>query len=155
MNPRTVTAGIGGLTVLLGIGALLQPELVMKHVLGLAVDPGATANFARGEIRAAYGGIFTVVGVFTVLAAMSPYANRGRLLFVGLIWIGACAGRLFGVIADGSPGLFGWLSAGFELALGGALVAVSQMAEPPDTGYVSPAMSTAPAGDTPADASAA
>jgi hypothetical protein len=35
---------------------------------------------------------------------------------------------VFGATVDGSPGLFGWLSAAFELAVGLALVVVSQVA---------------------------
>lgn len=131
MTPRNVTLGIGVLTVVMGVFALFYPEPVMERVLGFAVDPRATENFVRGEVRAAYGGIFTVVGVYTVLAAMSPWAQRGRILFIGTLWLGACAGRLLGAVVDGSPGPFGWLSATFEAALGLALVAVSQMAEPP------------------------
>lgn len=136
--------------VLLGVGALLYPGLVMEKVLGFAVDPRASANFVRGEVRAAYGGIFTVAGIYTVLAAMDPYAQRGRILFVGMLWLGACTGRLFGVAADGSPGLFGWLSAAFELAGGIALVVAAQTAEPPampsiDTGTASVGASTSSA----------
>jgi Domain of unknown function (DUF4345) len=131
MNARTITAIVGALTVILGVTALVYPGLIMQKVLGFAVDPGATENFVRGEVRAAYGGMFTVVGVYTVLAAMDPYLHRGRILFLAMLWLGACGGRLFGAVADGSPGLFGWLSAAFELVVGLALVVAAQTAEPP------------------------
>jgi hypothetical protein len=127
MNPRVTTTVIGVLTTIMGVLALTYPELVMRHVLGFTVDPAYTANFARGEVRAAYGGIFTVMGVYTVLAAMDPATNRGRILMIGLMWVGACVGRLYGVVVDGTPGAWGWVSAAFEAVVGGMLIAVSQM----------------------------
>lgn len=127
MNPRVTTTVIGVLTTIMGMLALTYPELVMRHVLGFTVDPAYTANFVRGEVRAAYGGIFTVMGVYTVLAAMDPATNRGRILMIGLMWVGACVGRLYGVVVDGTPGAWGWVSAAFEAVMGGMLIAVSQM----------------------------
>ncbi len=127
MNHRVTTTVIGVLTTVMGVLALTYPELVMRHVLGFTVDPAYTANFVRGEVRAAYGGIFTVMGVYTVLAAMDPATNRGRILMIGLMWVGACVGRLYGVVVDGTPGAWGWVSAAFEAVMGGMLIAVSQM----------------------------
>lgn len=127
MNPRVTTTVIGVLTTIMGVLALTYPALVMRHVLGFTVAPTYTANFVLGEVRAAYGGVFTVLGIYTVLAAMDPATNRGRILMIGLIWVGACVGRLYGVVVDGTPGAWGWLSAAFEAVIGGMLIAVSQM----------------------------
>jgi hypothetical protein len=127
MNPRITLTVIGVLTTVMGMLALVYPALVMQHVLGFAVDPNYSASFVYGEVRAAYGGIFTVLGVYTVLAAMDPATNRGRVLMIGLMWIGACLGRLYGVVIDGTPGIWGWLTAAFEALIGGMLIAVSQM----------------------------
>ncbi len=127
MNPRVTTSVIGVLTTVMGALALLYPAIVMDRVLGFAVAPAASANFVLGEVRATYGGVFTVLGIYTVLAAMDPATNRGRILMIGLIWIGACLGRLYGVVMDGSPSWWGWLSAAFEAVMGGLLIAVSQM----------------------------
>jgi hypothetical protein len=127
MNPRVTTSVIGVLTTVMGALALLYPAMVMERVLGFAVAPTASANFVLGEVRATYGGVFTVLGIYTVLAAMDPATNRGRILMIGLLWIGACLGRLYGVVMDGSPGWWGWLSAAFEAVIGGLLVVVSQM----------------------------
>lgn len=126
MNPRITTTVCGLLTLILGVLGLFYPGFVMERVLGFTVSDAYSANFVHGEVRAAYGGLFSVMGVATVLAAMDPVANRARILFVGLLWLGACGGRLFGVFVDGSPGLWGWLSAAFELAIGGTLIAASQ-----------------------------
>jgi hypothetical protein len=127
MNPRVTVTVIGVLTVVMGVLALTYPALVMRHVLGFGVDPTYSASFVLGEVRATYGGVFTVLGVYTVLAAMDPANNRSRILMIGVLWIGACVGRLYGVVVDGSPGAWGWLSAIFEAVMGGLLIAVSQM----------------------------
>ncbi|MCC6766368.1 MAG: DUF4345 domain-containing protein [Deltaproteobacteria bacterium] len=127
MNPRVTTIVIGVLTTVMGAFALLYPETVMNQVTGFAVAQNFTANFVLGEMRATYGGIFTVLGIYTILGAMDPATNRGRLLMIGLLWVGACLGRLYGVLIDGSPGWWGWLLATFEAVVGGMLVAVSQM----------------------------
>ncbi len=107
MNPRITTTVCGLLTLILGVLGLVYPEFIMSTVLGFTVDPKFSANFVRGEVRAAYGGLFSVMGVATVLAAMDPVANRARILFVGLLWLGACGGRLFGVLVDGTSGRVG------------------------------------------------
>jgi hypothetical protein len=142
MNPRITTTAIGVLTTIMGVVALTYPELVMHHVLGFAVDQAYPVNFVRGEVRAAYGGIFTVIGIYTVLAAMDPATNRGRILMIGLIWLGACLGRLYGVVIDGTPGAWGWVSATFEAVIGGMLIAVSQMT--PETPVVTRTTYTPP-----------
>jgi len=124
MNPR-ITAIVTGLIILaLGLAGLFYPGRVMG-VLGFAVVNMTQAPAVLGEVRATYGGLFVVMGVFTLLAAMDPAAHRSRLLFVGLLWLGACAGRLLGVSTDGSPGVPGWLAVAFELVVGGALVAAA------------------------------
>jgi len=128
MNPRVTVATVGAITVLLGLGGVLQPQWVMG-LIGYAVAPSASETFVRGEVRAVYGGLMLVAGTLTLLCVTDPRANRGRLLMLGLLWLGACGGRVFGVFADGNPGVFGWLSVVLELALGGALVLASQSGE--------------------------
>jgi hypothetical protein len=127
MNPRITTIIVGLIIFALGICGLVYPERVLG-LLGLAYANPSHMAAALGEIRATYGGIFVVMGISTLLTATEPAANSGRLLFVGLLWLGACAGRLFGVYVDGNPGLPGWGAVIFELVIGGALVAVAQSA---------------------------
>ena len=131
MNPRIVTLVIGIVSTVLGTGGLISPTLVMERVVGFAVDPAFSENFVRGEVRAVYGGMFTVLGVATLLAARDVYEHRGRVLLIGLLWLGLCGGRLISVVVDGSPGLLGWFSVAFELTIGGLLVASAMMARPP------------------------
>jgi len=145
VNPRVTAVVVGLVIVILGAAGLFYPERVMMGLLGFAVPNPSLAAGAHGEVRAIYGGLFLVMGAYTVLAAMDPAANRGRLLFVGLLWLGACAARLFGVYADGNPGVPGWLSVVFELAMGGALVAAAQTATTPATQFQSPAAASQPA----------
>ena len=130
MNPRIVVLVIGIITTVLGIGGLISPSFVMERVVGFAVDPSFSENFVRGEVRAVYGGLFSVLGFSTLFAAMDVHENRGRVLMIGLLWLGLFGGRLIGAMVDGSPGLLGWLSVVFELAMGGLLVASSMITRP-------------------------
>ncbi|MBI3766964.1 MAG: DUF4345 domain-containing protein [Deltaproteobacteria bacterium] len=129
MNPRVTTIVVGLIIFALGVCGLVYPERVLG-LLGLTYTNPAHMAAAMGEIRATYGGIFIVMGVYTLFAAVDPAVHRTRVLFVGLLWLGACAGRLFGVYVDGSPGLPGWGAVVFELVIGGALVVVAQSAPP-------------------------
>jgi hypothetical protein len=124
MNPRVIT-GIAGVLILgLGLAALLAPERVMG-MLGFGIVNTAATAGVLGEVRATFGGVFAVMGVFTLLSVLDPGAHRGRLVLIGCMWLGAAAGRLLGVTVDGNPGLFGWLSVVFEAVLGGALLAAT------------------------------
>lgn len=127
MNARIVVAVVGVITLLMGICGLFRPEWVMNFV-GYDVASNASKTLVHGEVRAVYGGMLIVAAVFTMLSAPDPREHQGRLLLLGLLWIGAGAGRLFGVFADGNPGLFGWLSLALELGGGAALILASQTA---------------------------
>lgn len=147
MNPQVITILAGIVTTALGVAGLLYPDRVMG-MLGFAILNTANAAAVMGEVRATYGGLFVVLGVYTLLTAMDPAAHRSRLRFIGLLWLGACAGRLVGVNLNGNPGLPGWLAVGFELLVGGALVAVSLIARPTEaspSAQIVPAPPPAPA----------
>ena len=66
--------------------------------------------------------LLLVMGLAALLGALDPVAHRAPLRLIGLLWLGACAGRLLGVYLDGNPGLPGWGAVGFELLVGAALV---------------------------------
>ena len=123
MNPSMIVAIIGVVSVLLGLGGLASPHLVMHRVVGFAVDPGFSEYFVRGEVRAVYGGLFTMIGLHTLWGAMDLQAHRQRIFLVGTLWLGLCVGRLISIAVDGSPGALGWFSVAFEAVIGGALLA--------------------------------
>lgn len=132
MNPKIATAAVGAFTLLIGLTALFFTDFVMAHVLGFAVDPSWAATTVHGEVRAAYGGLLTVAGIFTLLAASDPSAHRDRLFLLGFLWIGACSARFYSAFVEGNPGILGWLSAVFELGMGAVLI-VSARSRPEDS----------------------
>ena len=129
MSPRIATVVVGLVSVVLGLAGLIYPERVIG-LLGFTIQNASHSAAALGEVRATYGGIFLVLGVFTLIAAPSPWNQRARLVSLSCIWLGACGARLFGVWVDGNPGIIGWLSAAFEIAMGGMLLFASQASAP-------------------------
>ena len=121
MSPRIVAGAVGVITVLLGVYGLLSPAGVLDFV-GFTPAVPTDPALAYGEARAIYGGLFTVLGAFTLWGAIDPPGKRSALLMAGLIWLGVCAGRLVGVSIDGNPGFMGWFNIAGEAALGMALV---------------------------------
>jgi hypothetical protein len=124
-----IAAVVGLITIGFGLVGLLKPLLVMAMV-GLKIEPGADAT-VMGEMRAIYGGMPLVLGVFTLLAAFDPAQHRSRLTLLGLVWLGVCAGRLFSITIDGAPGLVGWANAVLELVGGVLLLAASRAQSAP------------------------
>lgn len=141
MSARAISLTAGVLILLMGLAALFYPDRVMG-LLGFMVLNASESAAVLGEVRATYGGIFTVMGVAVLLAGMNPAANRSRLVAIGLLWLGACGGRLFGVTVDGNPGVFGWLAVVFEAVMGAALLLAAQRAG--SEVVVEPALATAP-----------
>ena len=88
------------------------------------------------EARAVYGGLFTVLGAFTLWGAIDPAGKRSALLMAGLLWLGLCAGRSIGISIDGNPGIFGWVGVVWEAAFGTALVwaAIARLPTPANVG---------------------
>jgi hypothetical protein len=120
MNPGGVTIAVGLLTLVLGCIGLVDPRMVMGFV-GLSAAASYEAA-VLGETRALYGGLFIVLGIYTFLSGLHPAVHRGRLVFIGLLWLGMSAARLFSVSVDGSPGLKGWGSMVMELLIGATLL---------------------------------
>ena len=148
MNPR-ITTLISGLIILaLGAASLLYPERVMGLLGFQSASPAQTAA-VLGEVRATYGGVFAVMGLFTMLAAMDPRAHRARILFVGVMWLGAAAVEGHPEAAAGGPGVPGWVALVFEVLLGGALVSAAAFARPTQAAQVANPPATPPVGTAP------
>lgn len=128
MNARVVTGFAGIVFLAFGVMGLVHPLWVMDFV-GYSTSP-SPSPLVLGEVRAIYGGLFAALGLFTLVAAANPGANRGALLLVGLLWLGVCAGRLAGAYLDGDPGLPGWIAVGFELFFGLLLALIALVAKP-------------------------
>ena len=121
MNPRIVAGALGAITFALGLGGIVTPDRVMALV-GFAPSTEANRAIALGEVRAVYGGLFTVLGAFTLWGAIDPAGKRSALLMAGLLWLGLCVGRSIGISVDGNPGVFGWIAVLWEAAFGAGLV---------------------------------
>jgi hypothetical protein len=113
-----MTIGLVGASML-GMAALglWRPGFYLGFI-GYSITDPSRAAFQLGELRAIYGGLFGVIGTFTVLSAIDPLVHRGRLMAMGWCWLGIGAGRLLGVMVDGNPGLRGWGLLGIELGAG-------------------------------------
>ena len=115
MSIRFIVGLFGIVTLALGIAGLANPRWVMDFV---GYSTASVSPLILGEVRGVYGGMFSVMGVFTLLGAVNPVANRRALLVIGLLWLGICAGRLLAIYFDGDPGVSGWIGAGFEFLFG-------------------------------------
>ena len=120
--------GIAGIVFLaLGIAGLTNPRWVMDFV---GYSAATATVLVLGEVRGIYGGLFAVMGLYTLVAAANPAAHRGALLLIGLLWLGVCGGRLTGFYLDGDPGLPGWIAVGFESFFGLLLTMIALTAKP-------------------------
>ena len=121
MSPRVVAGALGAITLLMGLYGLASPAGVLDFV-GFSPSVPTEPALAFGEARAVYGGLFTVLGAFTLWGAIDPPGKRSALLMAGLLWLGLCAGRVLSVSIDGNPGIMGWVFVLWEGAFGTALV---------------------------------
>ncbi len=157
MNSRAITIVIGVIILLLGLVALIYPERIMGPI-GLAAASDSAKAAALGEMRATYGGLFAVMGLFTIFAGVRPATHRLLILFVSLMWLGAAGGRLLGVQVNGTPGLWGWGFFSFEVVVGAALLvawfgAAAPRREPARTAPPPPPPPPLPPASTPPSAS--
>ena len=121
MTPRIVAGTLGAITLVMGLYALASPGDLLP-IIGLSPAVPTEPALALGEVRAVYGGLFAVLGAFTLWGAIDPPGKRAALLMAGLLWLGLCGGRLLGVSIDGSPGIMGWIFVVWEAVFGLALL---------------------------------
>ena len=108
---------LGLATLNIALQALADPQSVMNFV---DVQLGNTT--ARNSIRALYGGVNAVFGLFWLYAAFR--SQREGLLLALLYTGGFVGGRLLSIALDGMPGAFAmqWLQVETVFALGAALL---------------------------------
>src|SRR6185369_4781076 len=135
MNPRVVAGVLGAITLGMGLYGLASPGRVLDFV-GFAPTTPTEPALAYCEARAVYGGLFAVLGAFTLWGAIDPAGKRSALLMAGLLWLGLCTGRSIGISIDGNPGIFGWFFAISEAFVGLGLVwaAVAKLPTPANVG---------------------
>jgi hypothetical protein len=120
---RLVIAAVGAFMVGNAIG-LVNPTFILRFI-GFSLSQPAAA-YQLGEVRAVYGGLFAVVGVFTLLSAIDPVASASRLVLLAWCWLGLGGGRLLGAVLDGDPGPRGWMFIAVELVAGALLLACTR-----------------------------
>jgi hypothetical protein len=147
MNTRVIALIVGIITLGLGLASLAYPVRILG-LLGFAVVNASSAAAAYGEVRAMYGGLFVVLGVYVLMGAIDPNRYRPHLMMIGLAWLGVCAGRLIGVSIDGNPGLFGWIYAVFEGLMGSLLLIAALVGPPKAEGLTVGPGTTPPPGPT-------
>jgi hypothetical protein len=142
MNGRVVTAFIGVITLALGAYGISYPDRVLGWV-GLDL---ISTNRAAGlvEARAIYGGLFLVLGAFTLWGSLSPRAHRPQLLLIACIWLGIFGARMVGVSIDGNPGVLNTVGAVFEAVVGVLLLAAPYLVPGEGAGDEAPVAPPAP-----------
>jgi hypothetical protein len=121
MTPRTQVAYVAaGLVLVLGLLSLLNPALAMR-LLGLELSA------ARGlsEVRSHYGALYVTMAAL-VLWALPLRPRTGPLLrTLGVLWLGAAAGRVASMVIDGLATPMNVVLLVMQLFIGGVLVWVS------------------------------
>ncbi|EMR01890.1 DUF4345 domain-containing protein [Cesiribacter andamanensis] len=131
MKAKKITIGIFlGLMALaftkVGIETLIDPQSTMDQV-GIEL----TNASASSSMRAVYGGLHLVFGIFCLWGAF--YKRESALGLVCLYTLGYTIGRVSGIVADGAPNEFitSWImtEAISGLLAGGLLVWLRQPAK--------------------------
>ena len=95
-------------TLALGLLGLFLPGKAAQLV---SITPVGRMGVA--EIRATYGGLFTMLAAVVLIAQ-----ERALFAMVGTAWAGAAAGRLYSIWRDGSREPKNLVGFAFELSLG-------------------------------------
>src|SRR3990170_6089975 len=118
MTPRTQVACAGaGVMLVLGLLSLLNPWLAAR-LLGFEF----AAPRAISEVRATYGALHVTMAALLLWAI--PLRPRAGLVVrvVGILWVGAAAGRTASQVIDAVPGPANLGSLLVQLAVAAVLV---------------------------------
>jgi hypothetical protein len=116
-----IAAGVIGLIGLLGF---LLPNAA-AGLYGLAIGAGRGVS----EIRSVYGALFLTVAGLALWAISSRPKSAPLLRTLGLLFLGAAAGRLASLLIDGAADLVNVLLLLVQLAVGGTLLWASLESE--------------------------
>lgn len=118
MTLRTQLAYVAaGLALLLGLLGLLNPNATMR-LLGLEM----AAPRGLSEVRSMYGALHLTMAVLMLWAVPLRPRTAPLLRTIGILWLGAAAGRVASVLIDGVFGPVNLLMLAGQLFIGGALV---------------------------------
>lgn len=112
-----ICLAVAGLAFLIvGIGHLIVP-LTMVEPMNIQLR----GTNAFNEIRANYGGMHSLMGVYFLLGVFVTKSREAALVTLAIFTSGLVLGRLVSVAVDGVPGTFIWLMLVGELI--GAVIA--------------------------------
>lgn len=103
----------GGVFLVVGLRALLKP--VEAVAVPFELNPQGVD--AMNYLRSGTGGVTIACGALMIAAVFVPALEFTAVVLAVTVLGGLLFGRAYSLIADGSPGLVPWFSAGFE-ALG-------------------------------------
>ena len=112
---RAVLLTFAAVFAAIGVGFLWTPTSWAR-----AVDVVVATPMGRTDVRATYGGFMLAFGVFLALAARRADLVRAGLLACGLALAGFAAGRLLGLVVEGT--LSGLMAAFLIVEVGGAVL---------------------------------
>lgn len=90
--------------LMVGIGHLVAP---LKMVEPVNIQLRGINAF--NEIRANYGGMHSLMGIFFLLGAFVPKLRETALITLAIFTSGLVLGRVVSIAIDGVPGTFIWL----------------------------------------------
>lgn len=114
-----IFVGVGAYNLALPVDAISIFEIELRHVSSL------------NEIRANYGGMHLLLGLFFLYGAHAQHFRLPALLFVAVFTGGLVLGRVVSLALDGSPNPFVWAFLALEAVgcLAGVLLFLKGKAE--------------------------
>lgn len=122
MKRQPIARALSGITLLIGLVAMLFPAIVGDMFL----EVNNPSNRVMGEIAAVMGGTFAVIGALALYGSIM--AGPAGILWVrtcGLVWLGLALGRLVAVFTAGPPDWLGWIYLVLEAGVGLAILLAS------------------------------
>jgi uncharacterized protein DUF4345 len=101
--------------LMVGIGHLVVP-LTMVEPMNIQLRGINAFN----EIRANYGGMHSLMGIFFLLGAFVTKLREAALITLAIFTSGLVLGRMVSIAVDGVPGTFIWL-----LLVGELIIAIT------------------------------